>query len=324
LLLALGTLPAWFWLSGARAQTAPKVYRVGILSPVDREAARPWFSAFEAGLQELGYVAGQNIALEYRFADGRFERLPARAGELVRLRPDVLLVQSTPANLAAKQATAEIPIVMINVADPVGAGLVASLARPGGNITGITNISADLAGKRVELLKEIMPQLSRMAVLLNPGDPNAALQMRSAESAARKLNVELQPVAEVRRAEDLEGAILACVRGGAGAAIRMVDPLGNPLRRRTVELAARHRLPIIYAFREDAEAGGLVSYGTNLPDQFKRAATFVDRILKGAKPDELPVEQPTNFELVINMKAAKALGLAIPQPFLLRADKVIE
>jgi len=203
-------------------------------------------------------------------------------------------------------------------------GSTFNLARPGGNITGITNIAAELAGKRLELLKEIMPRVSRIAVLLNPDDPVAAVQMRNAEGAARSLGIQLQPIVQVRSAEDLEGAIAASVKGGAGAAIRMVDPLNNSLRKRTVELAAKHRLPIMYPFREDAEAGGLISYGTNLPDQFRRAATFVDKILKGAKPDDLPVEQPTKFELVINMKTAKALGLTIPQPFLMRADKVIE
>ena len=321
LLAALGTLPVWSWLY---AQTPARVYRIGILSAADREATRSNFGAFEAGLRELGYVNGRNVAFEYRFAEGKFERLPALAADLVRLRPDALLVHTTPGSLAARQATTGIPIVMVGVADPVGAGLVAALAHPGGNITGITNITAELAGKRLELLKEIIPRTTRIAVLVNPNDPNAPLQMRNAESAARSLGIQLQPVVHVRSAEDLENAFAAAVKGGAGAAIRMVDPLSSSLRKETVSLAAKHRLPVVYAFREDAEAGGLLAYGTNLPEQFRRAATLVSKILKGAKPADIPVEQPTKFELVVNMKTAKTLGLTIPNSILVRADKVIE
>ena len=317
-------MPVWSWRYEAQAQTPARIYRIGILSAGNREATRYQFGAFDAGLRELGYVEGKNVTLEYRFADGIFERLPALAAELVRLKPDVMLVHSTPGNLATKQATTEIPIIMVSVADPVGVGLVTNLARPGGNITGITNISAELAGKRLELLREIMPRVLRIAVIVNPNDPVAAPQIRNAEEAARSLGIQLQPVVHVRSAEDLEGAIAASIKGKAGAAIRMVDPLGTPLRKRTVELAAKHRLPIMYPFREDVEAGGLISYGTNLPDQYRRAATFVDKILKGAKPGELPVEQPTQFELVINLKTARALGIKIPQSILVRADKVIE
>jgi len=310
--------------SRLHAQAQARVYRVGVLSAGNREASRHLFGAFEAGMRDLKYVAGQNLTLEYRFAEGKFELLPSLAAELVRLKPDALLVHSTPGNLAAKKATTEIPIVMVAVADPVGVGLVASLARPGGNITGITNITAELAGKRVELLKEILPGASRFAVIVNPNDPNAQLQIRSAEGAARALGVQLHPVLEVRSVEDLESAFSAAVKSRAGAAIRMVDPLVASTRKRTVELTIKHRLPVVYAFREDAEAGGLIAYGTNLHDQFRGAAIFVDKILKGAKPADLPVEQPTRFELVINLKTAKALGITIPRTVLLRADRVIE
>ncbi len=319
LLLAIGALGAW---PCAHAQA--KVHRVGVLSAGNREATRFLFGAFEAGMRDLKYVDGRDLALEYRFAEGMFERLPSLAAELVRLRPVALLVHTTPANLAAKKATAEIPIVMVGVADPVGVGLVPSLARQGGNITGITNITAELAGKRLELLKEIMPKATRIAVLVNPNDANAPLQLRNAEGAARVLGVELHPVLEIRRVEDLEGAFAAAVKEGAGAAIRMVDPLGTSGRKQTVGLAARHRLPVVYPYREDVEAGGLISYGPNLPDQFRQAATLVDKILKGAKPADLPVAQPTRFELAINMKTARALGVTIPRSILLRADRVIE
>ncbi len=301
-----------------------KVVRIGYLGATVMSAQGPLLDAFRQGLRELGYVEGQNLVLEYRSAEGKFERLPSLAGELVRLKPDVLLVATTPANLAAKKATTTIPIVMVSVADPVGVGLVPSLARPGGNITGITNITAELAGKRLELLKEAVPGAARFAVLVNPDDQNTPLQMRSAEAAARSLGVHLHPVVAVRSGNDLEGAFEAAVKGGAGAAIRMVDPLGSALRRRQAELAAKHHLPVIYAFREDAEAGGLMSYGTNLREQYRQAATFVDKILRGAKPADLPVEQPTRFELVVNLKTAKALGLTIPRSILVRADQVIE
>jgi len=317
--ILLGTAAAW---PGAYAQA--RVYRVGVLSAATREGQRHFFDAFEAGMRDLHYVDGQNVKFEYLFADGKFERLPALAAELVRRKPDVLLAHSTPGSLAAKKATADIGIVIVGVADPVGVGLVSSLARPGGNITGITNITAQLAGKRLDLLKEILPKVSQFAVIVNPNDPNIGLQMRSAEAAARALGIRLQPVLEVRRESDLEAAFLAASKAHAGAAIRMVDPLVTIARNRTVALAAKYKLPVVYAFREDAEAGGLIAYGTNLSDQYRGAATLIDKILKGAKPADLPVEQPTRFELTINMKSAKALGVAIPQSILLRADKVIE
>ena len=308
----------------AEAQRTGKRYRVGHLSGTGEVASKPLVDAFQDSMRARGYVVGQNLILEERYAEGKVERLPSLARELVERNVDVLLVSTTPGNLAAKAATSTIPIVMVLVADPVGAGIVPSLARPGGNITGITNIVAELAGKRLELLKEIVPAASRIAVLINPNSQNASLQMQSAEAAARTLGVELRPVLEVRSAGDLEKAFEAAVHAHADAAIRMIDPLVFMLRKETATLAVKHRLPVIYPTREDVEAGGLIAYGTNVPEQFRQAATFVDKILRGAKPAELPVEQPTKFELVINLKTAKALGLTIPRSVLLRADEVIQ
>jgi len=308
----------------ADAQQPEKTYRVAYLAAAPRSANQAMLTRFQQGMRELGYVEGRNLVLEPRFAEGKLERLPMLAQELVRLRPDVIFVSTTPGSLAAKAATPTIPIVFVAVADPVGAGLVANVARPNGNVTGITHIVAELTGKRLELLKEIAPSASRIAVLVNPDDPNATVQIKNAEAAARTLGVQLQPVLTVRGASDLERAFEAISRSGAGAALRMVDPTGAPLRARTVELAVRHRLPVMFAFREDVEAGGLVAYGASLPAQYHQAATFVHKILRGARPGGLPIEQATKFELVVNQKTAKKLGLTIPPSLLLRADQVIE
>ena len=312
------------WPLAARAQQPVKTYRIGFLSGGSEAANGPNLAAFRRGMRDLGYVEGETFAIEARFAEGRFERLPSLANELLALDPDVLFVQTTPANLAAKSATSTIPIVMIGVADPIGVGLIANLARPGGNITGITNVIAELSGKRLEILKEIVPTASKIAVMANPNDPNMSLQMRNAEPAAKSLHVQLEPMLAIRSADDLNGAFETAKRAHVDAALRMVDPLESALRKQTVALATEYRLPIIYPFRESAEAGGLASYGTNSPDQFRQAATFVHKILNGAKPADLPVEQPTKFELVINLKTAKALGVTIPASLLSRADEVIE
>ena len=319
--LGAGTLviPQW-----SLSQTTGKMYRVGVLSAGDPKATRPWFDAFESGLRDLKYVVGKSVTLIYRFAEGKFERLPDMATELARSKPNVLLAHSTPGSLAAKKATVEIPIVMVGVADPVGAGLVTSLARPEGNVTGLTNITAELAGKRLELLKEIVPQVNRIAVFINPDDANAPLQMKSAENAAHILGIRLYPVVPITSVNEVERAFATALNGGAGAAIRMVDPLSSATRQRTAELTLKHRLPVVYAFREDVEAGSLVGYGTNVEDNFRRAATYIDKILKGAKPSELPIEQPTTFELAVNLKTAKALGITIPQTIMVRATRVIE
>jgi putative ABC transport system substrate-binding protein len=308
----------------AAAQQPEKTYRVAYLAAAPRSSNQALLASFEQGMRDLGYVEGRNLVLEPRFADGKLERLPMLAQELIRLNPDVMFVSTTPGSLAAKAATATIPIVFVAVADPVGNGLVPSLGRPGGNVTGITHIVAELTGKRLELLREIVPSASRIAVLVNPDDPNATVQIQNAEAAARTLGVQLQPVLTVRGAGDLERAFEAISRSGAAAALRMVDPTGGPLRARTVELAARHRLPMMFVFREDVEAGGLVAYGASLSAQYRQAATFVQKILRGARPGDLPIEQATKFELVPNLRTAKRLGLTIPPSLLLRADQVIE
>jgi putative ABC transport system substrate-binding protein len=306
------------------AQRAGKAYRIGHLSGSGEAASKLLVDTFREGMRALGYVETQNWMLDQRYAEGKVERLPALVQELIQRKPDVLLVATTPGNLAAKAATATIPIVMVLVADPIGAGIVQNLARPGGNITGITNIVAELAGKRLEILREIIPTASRIAVMINPNSQNAPLQMHSAEAAARSLRVELRPVLEVRSPPDLETAFEAAVRAHAAAAIRMIDPLVFMLRKETAALAAKHRLPVIYPASEDVEAGGLIAYGTNIPEQFRQAATFVDKILRGRKPADLPVEQPIKFELVINLNAAKQIGLTIPPEVLARANKVIK
>lgn len=269
-------------------------------------------------------MEGQNLVLDLRAANGRFDRLPAMARELIARQPDALFASTTPAALAAKAATTQIPIVFATVADPLGVGLVASLARPGANVTGVTNIVAELTGKRLELLKELVPRASRIAILINPDDSNAALQMRQAEAAARTLRVELAPVLPVRAAGDAELALAAAAKAGADAAIRMVDPTLALLRAETVAAAAKHRLPLMFSFREDVAAGGLMSYGTRLAGQYAQAGTLIAKILRGARPADLPVEQPTQFELVINRRTAAALGLQIAPALLARADEVIE
>jgi putative ABC transport system substrate-binding protein len=308
----------------AEAQQAGKTYRVAYLAATPRSANQALLGRFQQGMRELGYVEGRNLILEPRFADGKFDRLPLLAQELVQLNPDVVFVSTTPGSLAAKAATPTIPIVFVAVADPVGAGLVPNLARPGGNVTGITHIVAELTGKRLELLKEIVPSASRIAVLVNPDDPNATVQIQNAEAAARTLRVQLQPVLSVRGTTDLERAFEAISRSGAAAALRMVDPTGGPLRARTLELAVRHRLPVMFAFREDVEAGGLVAYGASISAQYQQAATFVHKILRGARRGDLPIEQASRFEFILNLKTAKALGLTIPPSLLARADQVIE
>ena len=308
----------------AEAQRAEKVYRVGYLGGSSGSVVAPFLAAFRQGMHELGYVEGRNLMLEARFAEGKVDRFPSLAQELVRLNPDVLFVASSAGTLAAKAVTATIPIVFVGVGDPIGVGLVPNLARPRGNITGITNMTVELTGKRLELLKEMVPTASRIAVLVNPDAPIAAMQIRNAEAAARTLGVQLQPVLTVRDVGTLEAAFEAAVRSGASAALRMVDFTANTLRVETAKLAVKHRLPVMYPSREDVDVGGLVAYGTSWPGQYRQAATFVHKILRGAKPSDLPVEQPTKFELVINAKTAKALGLTIPPGVLLRVDHVIE
>jgi putative ABC transport system substrate-binding protein len=278
--------------------------------------------AFRQGLGKLGHVEGQNFAIESRWAEGKYDRLPGLAAELVLLKVDVILAVAVPAIRAAKEATSTIPIVMAIVVDPVATGLVASLARPGGNITGLSNMAPDLVGKQLEMLKEVVPTASRVAVLWNPANPGNAPQMRAAEVAARTMGVRLQPV-DARNPNDLDSAFAAMTKERAGALLVLVDSMLNEQRTRIADLAAKSRLATAYGLPEHAQAGGLMSYSANRSDLFRRAATYVDKILKGAKPGDLPVEQPATFELVINLKTARALGLTIPQSLLARADEVI-
>ena len=291
-----------------QAQQSNRIYRIGYLSGGTEVSRRPLLDAFRHGMQKFGYIDGQNLRIEGRFADGKFERLPSLLQELLNWQPDVLLVSTTPANLAAKAANLNIPIVMVGVADPIGVGLIESLARPGGNISGVTNIVAELVGKRLEILKETVGKVSRVAVIINPADANAVIQLRNADAAARALKLQLQPVVNVRSAADLSTAFETATRARAHAAIRMVDPLGSALRQDTARLAIKHNLPVIFPFREDVEAGGLISYGTSLPDQYRQCANFVHKIITGTKPAELPVEQPMRFEFAINLKNPERLG----------------
>jgi putative tryptophan/tyrosine transport system substrate-binding protein len=307
----------------AQTQAPGKVPRVGyVFARVSSADQRLWDAARQ-GLRDLGYVEGQNITLEVRWAEGRSERLPELVAELVRLKVNVLVVATTPGALAAKNATQTIPVVFVAVGEAVEGGLVASLARPGGNLTGLTLLNPEISGKRLELLKESLPSISRVAVLTNPGNPIHTVFWRETRSAAQTLGLQLQPI-KVQAPEDFDEAFRAAVSGRADALLAFDDPLTVGYRTRLVALASRYRLPAMYGLREFPDAGGLLSYGPNFPDQYRRTATYVDRILKGARPAELPVEQPTKFELVINRRTAQTLGLAIPPSVLARADQVIE
>jgi putative tryptophan/tyrosine transport system substrate-binding protein len=307
----------------ASAQPTKTQYRVGYLTTGHRSDVRLQ-EAFLRGLSELGWVHGKNMAVESRWAEGKFERLPGLATELVGLQVDVIVVTTTQAALAAKNATRTIPIVTVVISDPVATGLVTSLARPEGNITGLTFVSgAEMGGKLLELFRETVPQASRIATLWNPTNPMHPLLLRESESGARKLAVQLQPVA-AGSLDALEGALATIARDRSDALLVMPDPLFFFSRRRLVDFAAKNSLPAMYGWREPVEEGGLMAYGPNMPDLFRRAATYVDKILHGAKPADLPIQRPTKFELVINLKTAKALGLTIPPSVLLSANQLIE
>jgi putative ABC transport system substrate-binding protein len=305
------------------AQRAAKIVRIGWLG--DNPAAAPHLrEAFRQGLRDLGYVEGRNLVIEYRAAEGKFERLPALAAELVALKVDVIVAAAgTPGALAAKQATRTFPIVFPAASDPVASGLVTSLARPGGNVTGLSFFTPELVGKCLELLTQAVPGISRVAVLWQPGERPEKNMLKGAEVAARALGVRLQFV-EARGPDDFDRAFSEMAGARAGALTVVTSTMFFIERRRLVDLAEKNRLPAVYPWREYADAGGLMAYGPNVADLFRRAAGYVDKILKGAKPGDLPVEQPTKFELVINLKTAKALGLTIPQSLLQRADQVIE
>jgi putative ABC transport system substrate-binding protein len=319
ILLALGLLCV---LLAASPRTG-KGPRIGYLGSASSATAPDLVAAFRQGLHDLGYVEGQNITIEYRWADGQVERLPALAAELVRLPVDVIVTAGPLGTRAAKDTTRTIPIVMARDFDPVADGFVASLGRPGGNITGVTALARELSGKRLELLKDMVPGLARVAVLWNPLEVSAARQLRDTEEAARVLGLQVHAL-EVRGPDDFEGAFAAALQGGAGGLTVLADPVTYIHRARLVDLAAQSRLPTIYWERVFAEAGGLMSYAARDRDLYRRAAYYVDRLLKGGKPADLPVEQPTKFELVINLKTAKALGLTIPPVLRFRADEVLE
>ena len=307
----------------AEGQQPGKVYRMGVLERTSPALNTANFDAFRQGLQELGYVEGKNFVIEYRSAEGRPERFPNLAIELVSLRVDLILTRGTPAALAAKKATGTIPVVMAAIGDPVETGVVTSLARPGGNVTGLSAVVIDLMRKRLELLTQVVPAISRIAAILDMSNLLSVPAWDELEIAAPRLGVQLQ-LFDVRTLEDLGRAFDAGVRQHVGAVVVGIDDLTQMYRRVIVDLAAKHRKPAMYASREFADAGGLISYGVNYPDLYRRAAAFVDRIFKGARPGDLPIEQPTKFELVINLKTAKALGLTIPPSVLARADQVIE
>jgi putative tryptophan/tyrosine transport system substrate-binding protein len=305
------------------AQASTRVPRIAWLGGQARETAHPYVSAFQRGLNELGWVEGQNLRIEWRFSGGLADRLPGFAAELVRLGVDLILVPSAPTALAARDATKTIPLVTVAVAEPVELGLVQSLARPGGNITGLTSsVGPEISGKQLELLKGLVPKVARMALLWNPTTPGNETRLRQAEMAARSLKVEPQTL-EVRSGDDYDRAFAAMTTGRAGALLVVGDVMFATHRSRLTALAAKSRLPAIYSGREYVEVGGLMSYGPSTPDLFRRAATYVDKVLRGAKPADLPMEQPTKFELLINAKAARNLGLAIPQSLRERVDQVI-
>jgi putative ABC transport system substrate-binding protein len=308
-----------------RAQVTVKPYRIGVLSPFSSTLGPgPSFAAFRQTLHELGYVEGRNIDLAYRWADGRYDRLPGLAAELVRLPVDVVFsAWSTPAALAAQKATSRIPIVVAGVGDAVGVGLVASLARPGANVTGSTFITEETISKQLELLKEAIPRLSRVGVVVNPVNPVYGPVLRDSEAPARALGLQLDVVG-VQRAEEFEPAIRAAIKRHVDGLVVLRDAVVIIHQARLLRLATTARLPAMYGTREFVDAGGLMSYGPNLVEMYRRAAYLVDKILRGTKPSTLPVEQATKFELVVNLKTAKALGLTIPPSLLQRADQVIE
>jgi ABC-type uncharacterized transport system substrate-binding protein len=306
------------WPLAAHAQQPQK--KVGFLAT---GGVPLYINAFYDALHTLGWIEGKNVTYETRYAENRVDRLPELVAELIRLKVDVIVAGGTPAPLAAKRATATVPIIMTAAADPLGAGLVASLSRPGGNVTGVSLMSADLVGKRLELLKEILPEVSSVAVLWNADHPFSTFVFKETERAARTMRIEVQSL-KVQSPADMDSALMTVMRKNASALIAVEDPLTTDYRRQIAEFAAKNKLPSIYGLRMFVDAGGLLSYGADLADLYRRAAGYVDKIFRGAKPSDLPVEQPTKFELVVNLKTAKALGITIPQSLLVTAYEVIE
>jgi len=311
------------WPLVAHAQQAVKIPRIGLLSPFSPANTAIWHKAFLRGLRDLGWVDGKNIAIEYRYAEGRNDHLPGLIADLARLKVDIIVTTVTSDTLAAKNAANAIPIVMVAAGDPVATGIVASLARPGGNITGLSQMATDLTGKRLELLKEIAPNISSMAVLLNPDNPISRLSGNEIDLPARKMKVEVH-LLEVRSIGDLNKAFQQAAKARMDALAIMPDPVFVTNLKRIADFAIQNRLPSMFHLREFADVGGLMSYGVDRTDLFRRAAIFVDKLLKGASPANLPIEQPTKFELAINLKTANALGLTVPPSLLAIADEVIE
>jgi ABC-type uncharacterized transport system substrate-binding protein len=311
-------------LAAGAQQQAGKVPRVGVLLTGSESDASTNVEALRQGLREHGYVEGRNIVVDYRYGDANFDRLPQLAADLVGLGVDLIVTSGTPPTLAAQNATRTIPIVMTVVGDPIAAGFIASFARPGGQVTGLTQISTELDGKRLTLLKEAFPKVSRLAVLFDPSASGQSVPLRDTQTAARALGVNLLPLKLRGPDPDLESAFRTATRERAGALLVVAGPVQERHQKRIVDLAAKNRLPAMYAQRGYADVGGLMAYGVSLPDLYRRAATYVDKILKGAKPADLPVEQPTKFELVINLKTANALGFKIPPTIFHRADHVIQ
>jgi putative tryptophan/tyrosine transport system substrate-binding protein len=310
------------WPLAARAQQPGKLRTIGFLGQSTRSAASEWVAAFVQRLHEPGWNEGRTVAIEYRWAEGREERFAQIAAEFVRLKVDIIVTSGTPQVLAAKQATSVIPIVFAAAGDPVASGLVASLARPGGNATGLSSLVADLAGKRLELLREVVPALRRLAIMGNVGNPLTVLELGEVQAAAGTLGLEVHTL-EIRQAQDITPAFEA-LKGRADALYVCIDALVNANRIRINTSALGARLPTMHGSRDYVEAGGLMSYGPNYPDLFRRSADYVDKILHGAKPGDIPVEQPTKFDLVVNLTTARALGLDLPPTLLARADEVIE
>jgi ABC-type uncharacterized transport system substrate-binding protein len=319
----LGGAAATWPLAALAQHPAVKIPRVGFLGNSTAELEANLIGPFRDGLRALGYDEGRNIAIEYRWAEGKYERFPALIAELIASNVDVIVTAGTPASLAVKKTTASIPLVMIAVGEPVATGLVTSLARPSGNITGVTSISPEIEGKRLELLREVVPSISHIAVFWNASSPVQVIQERETQAAAQVLGLKMLSLG-VRSQEEIEDGFAAIVRERPGALLVLADRLFLHHRTLIMEFAARHRLPGVHAYRELVEAGGLMSYGPSYADMHRRAATYVDKILKGANPADLPVERPVKFELVVNLKAAKMLGLEIPPTLLATADEVIE
>jgi len=311
------------WPLAARAQQPAKIPRIGFLGNSTATMEANLIGPLRDGLRELGYEEGRNVIIEFRWADGKYDQFPALVAELLAAKVDVIITAGTPATLAIKKATSTVPLVFIAVGDPVGTGVVPNLGRPGGNITGLSSIAPDLEGKRLELLREVVPKLSHVAFFLNPANAFHTASMRQARVAAQSLGIKLQPM-EVNKSEQLDGAFASIVKEKPDALLILADRIFLHNRKRMMEFAIQQRLPSVNAYRELVEAGGLISYGPSYEDMHRRAAVYVDKILKGTKPADLTIEQPTKFTLLINLKTAKTLGLTVPPTLVARADELIE